>query len=273
MIKIIELSTMKERMLAPNEASVLCLGNFDGVHIAHAELIRRTVTLAKEISMGDPFKERVLSGAFFFLDHPSESLNSVGDVLLTDIKDKLEIFRSLGLEIAAVARFDQLMNLSPEEFVSEILKKECAAVGAVCGYNFRFGRGGSGNAARLCSLFGENNCEVVERIDIDGYELSSSAIRTALENGDVKLAAMLLGRNFFVRASVELDFDGAAIARFDKNAAVPREGAYRARLIRGEESFDSSVRVVLENGNVFCRGICDKISVGENIKIEFIEKI
>ena len=84
---------------------------------------------------------------------------------------------------------------------------------------------------------------------------------------------MLLGRNFFVRAIVELDFDGVAIARLDKNTAIPREGEYKARLIRGEESFDSSVRVVLENGNVFCRGICDKISVGENIKIEFIERI
>ncbi len=270
MIKIIDLSTMRERGL-DGCASVLCLGNFDGVHVAHIELIKMCTVLAERLSKNTVAK--ILRGAFFFSDHPSERLGGDSDALLTTLEDKLEIFQSWGLDIAVVADFSEMMDMSPEDFVRDVLIKKCGAAGVVCGYNFRFGKGGTADARRLSSLFGEAGCEIVGEITLEGREISSSAIRRALKYGNVKEAATLLGRNFSVRAKLERDSNDTVLARFAQNIATPKEGKYKVRLFQDGKTVEADALVFYKKDSAFCSVLDKALSIGAQVKIEFLDRI
>jgi FAD synthase len=273
MIKIIDLSSMQSIRLGEKDASVLCLGKFDGVHIAHAELTRRTVLLGNRLSDEARDGARIRRGAFFFADHTGERLGKDKGALLTGVDDKLALFGDMGLDIAVIAEFDEIMNMTPEQFVREVLIEKCASVGAVCGYNFRFGRGGEGDAHRLCSLMGESRCEIVGEIKIDGDEVSSSAVRAALKEGDVERAARLLGRNFSTWARIERVCDGFFEVMLDAAIAAPREDTYEVRVTGDGESFFARAELFALDGRVLGKIFCDTVPQGEKLKIEFIEKI
>ena len=264
---------MRSTVLGENDASVLCLGNFDGVHVAHAALIRRTVLLGDRLCDDAKIGKRIKRGAFFFADHTGERLGKDKGALLTSIDDKLELFRKMGLDIAVIAEFDALMNMSDEQFVRDVLIEKCAVVGAVCGYNFRFGKGGAGDAARLCALMGEDRCEVVGEIKMDGDEVSSSAVRAALKAGDVESAARLLGRNFSTWARIERVCDGFFEVILDASIAAPRARTYEVRVIGDAESFSARAELFALDGRVLGKIVCDTVPQVEKLKIEFIGKI
>ena len=99
----------------------------------------------------------------------------------------------------------EVKNLSPTEFVSEILKKRLNAELCVCGYNYTFGRGGMGDPKLLKELCSENGIEVltVDRVTLENEDVSSSAIRRKLTDGDMESANKLLGRPYFLIDTVK----------------------------------------------------------------------
>lgn len=170
--------------------TLLCVGNFDGVHLGHRQLIERARSCLDALTLGG--EEKLAFGVWFF-----DSSSYKGQDQLCTLEEKLTIFASLGFEYAAVAEFNEMRYLSPVEFVSEILIGNCRCRHAVCGENFRFGRGAAGDAAELCRLMG-GNATVVPLLSLGGDIVSSSRIRLLLSCGEIDAANALLGGHYSI---------------------------------------------------------------------------
>lgn len=193
-MRFINLKTMTEEAFIPAD-SVLCLGNFDGVHIGHRQLVESVLTKVNNLRNHD---SSIVSGAWFF-DTSSYKLTDE----IYSIDEKLDVFADLGLDYAIIANFDEMKSLSPVDFVSDVLKRDCRCVHAICGENFRFGSKASGDSNTLKELMNHNTTIVpllsTFKSDNDGSIIvSSTYIRSLLAEGDVKNANALLGRNYSI---------------------------------------------------------------------------
>ena len=206
--------------------TILCLGNFDGVHPGHLALIRESIRIRKTLGTD------VLCGAFCFWEHSSDLLFQRPVELLNSAEERTELFAKAGLEFVIYADFADLRALSPEVFAKEILANQCHCIAAVCGFNYRFGKGAAGTAEDLSRLLGAP-VSVCPAVEIDGAPVSSTRIRTAIREGKVSEAARLLGRPFTLKGPVKhgkelgrkLGFP-TANQEFPPFAAVPRHGVY-----------------------------------------------
>lgn len=261
----------------------LAIGNFDGVHIGHAALILRAKALAKEIG--------AKSGVWCFATPPSDILVGRGAVpqLLT-LEEKLGVFASLGLDFAILGDFAEFMDYPPARFAKEALYEECRARAIVCGFNFRFGRGGAGDAGTLCGAFRSYGCraEVIPAVKHDGEVVSSTLIRGLLESGDAETAAKLLGRPYYIRTRV---VHGKRLGRtigiptinqkFPSAGVIPAYGVYACRCEIDGESFVGVTNVgrrptVEENGEVDCETYIldfEREIYGKEVKLSFYKKI
>ncbi len=219
MIKITDLKNGRD--LKEREPFIAALGDFDGVHIGHRAVIERTVRASRA--------RGIRSAAWFFGDSPK----AAGEKL-SDTAEKERIFSSLGLELSVKEEFDEVKDLSPEEFVKGYLR-DLGCRGAVCGFNFRFGKDRSGDSAALVSLCKEAGMYfyVVPPVYVRGSTVSSSAIRALLSEGDMRGAAAMLGRPYSVCSEVTHGRTlGAKLGfptinqNFIPGRAVPRRGVY-----------------------------------------------
>ena len=178
--------------------AVLALGNFDGVHRGHAELAR----IAREMAAERGCRAACLT----FEPHPRTVFRPDAPVFrLTPPAMKAELLAGLGLAPVFVLPFDrQVAAVEAEAFVDELLIGNLGASGLVCGYDFHFGKGRSGSPELLAERAGAAGVPVavVEPYSWAGEPVSSTLIRTALEEGNVARAADFLGRPWFVRGVV-----------------------------------------------------------------------
>ncbi len=218
---------------------VVALGFFDGVHLGHGELLKNTKSLAKTLGASP--------AVLTYSHHPSEILSDTPVKLINTVSERCAIISELyGISDIVVRPFDsEYASLSCEEFVDKILVSELSAVGVCAGYDFRFGKGGKGDAELLLKLCRERNieCRIIEKVTLHGEVISSSAIRKLLENGDILRANELLGHHHCMISEVEhgkalgrtLDFP-TANQELPKNAVVPKCGVYISRVtVRGCE--------------------------------------
>ena len=174
--------------------SVIALGYFDGVHLGHRAVLKKATEQAKYLG--------VLSAVFSFTDNKNEGKKSqLGKIYSTS--RRCELLSELGFDFAIMPDFSAFSSLSPEQFV-EILKNNFSACAFVCGKDFRFGKGAVGDAALLKELALKSGIEtyIVEDVVLDGKNVSSTRIRKALLEGDIRLANKLLGREYSIRAEV-----------------------------------------------------------------------
>ncbi len=171
---------------------VMTLGFFDGVHIAHRDLIKKAREIAD--SMG------IALGVFTF---SSDGGLKPRAKRLYSTEEKIKIFEDLGVDFAVVADFASISSLSAEEFVKTALVEQMGCRAAVVGFNFRFGRGAEGDAGMLCRLMAEcgGECEVRRELTLDGQTVSTTLIRSCLENGDIEKATKLLGAPYKISSS------------------------------------------------------------------------
>ncbi|KAA2235111.1 bifunctional riboflavin kinase/FAD synthetase [Salinarimonas soli] len=178
--------------------AVVAIGNFDGVHRGHQALIGQ----ARELAKGAGRPAAVLT----FEPHPRQFFAPDKPLFrLTPAPEKLRVLERFDLDGVFVRRFDAaLAALSAEAFVTELLRRDLGASGVVVGHDFHFGRGREGTPERLRALAAEHGlaCHVVDAVRSDGEPVSSSAIRRALEAGDVACANALLGYRWFVEGEV-----------------------------------------------------------------------
>lgn len=211
----------------------VAIGKFDGIHLGHSALIHELVEFAAEAS----FVPAVVT----FDRHPNATLKpgSVPGKLIGP-SQKAALLDSLGVEVVLTLGFDaELANLSPTEFVSQVLVPMRAKM-VFIGKSFKFGAGGKGNAEVLRDLgiqFGFRVREVAN-IELSGVKVSSTLIRNQLDLGNVDVAAGLLGRNHSVVGEIEhgrklgrtLGFPTANFSR-TSDGYLPVDGIYAGWLI------------------------------------------
>lgn len=164
----------------------VALGIFDGVHIGHRAVISRAAGIEG------------MHTAVFTFEQPPWALPKESAWELLSPSARTALLETLGVEELFQADFESLRDMTPEEFVRVILRDTLQARVVACGYNYHFGKDGTGDAALLHRLCEELGIEVreVPAVLVDGQPVSSSRIRRCIEQGEVRQAARLLGRSF-----------------------------------------------------------------------------
>lgn len=189
------MKTYRDPYIKLDMPTVVALGCFDGVHVAHACVIGEAVRIARE--------RGAAACVWCFSEPPKNAYIPTPVPLITDGEEKARQIRRLGADILISPDFmPDIASLSPEEFVCKLLFECAGATHLVCGANYTFGRGGEGKVDTLCRL-----CEglgigvsVVDDVTVDSVKVSSTLIREAVTSGQCSYAARLLGRDFCVLA-------------------------------------------------------------------------
>ena len=216
----------------------IAIGNFDGAHRGHAVLLSALARRAGQV--GGP------AVAVTFDPHPLTILRpDIRLELLTVPDERAEYLHQLGADEVLILRVTaELLDLRAEEFFSRVIKDRLDARAVVEGPTFAFGRRREGNLDLLARLCGDAEVilEVIEPVDLDGAEVSSSRIRADLHRGDMASARRCLGRDYRLRGQVvpgaqrgrTIGFPTANLERVE--TIIPGDGVYavRARLPNGE---------------------------------------
>ncbi len=225
----------------------ITIGNFDGVHVAHQRILRRVVEIARQ--------EGWRAAALTFDPHPTKLLAPQhAPRLLTTPDQRARLIEREGIDEVFIVPFDStLARLSPEEFAREILVDKLKSRTVLIGENFRFGFKAAGNAQAL-EEFGRKysfETEVVPTVNWHNRTISSSAIRRAIESGEVSIACRMLGRPYALDGAV---VRGAGVGskqtvptlNLDTRAEVlPKTGVYvtRTRDLANERDWPSITNV------------------------------
>lgn len=229
---------------ADDRRRLVAIGNFDGVHLGHQRLVQAVVREGCDTGL--------VPAVMTFDPHPSEVLGRGALPRLTRLERKLTLLRqqSSALEVL-VHRFDRnVAQMSPEDFVRQLLVQRYRAGRVIVGANFRFGRGRAGTLEVLSALGAELgfSAAALPLLETSGTAISSSRIRQLIATGDVASAAALLGRCHETRGSVTtgaamgrgLGFPTANLTAVEE--MLPASGVYacRARVV-GERAFAPAV--------------------------------
>ena len=226
----------------PVAGSVVTIGAYDGVHLGHQAVIAEV--RARASALGFP------TAVVTFDRHPAAVVRpESAPKLLTDLDQKLELLAAADVDYTLVIHFDEeRSHESAEDFVNEVLVGCLKARLIVVGEDFHFGRNRGGNVELLQRMGPDMGFEVegLTLVPVPGLEgpVSSTAIRGALQEGDVVTAGRLLGRPHEVRGLVERgDGRGGSVLGFPTaNVAVPNEiqlpadGIYAGWYERPDES-------------------------------------
>jgi riboflavin kinase / FMN adenylyltransferase len=176
----------------------LTIGNFDGVHRGHRALVDRVAAKARELDL--------TSCVLTFEPHPREFFaGEAAPARLTRLRDKLELMAAAGVGRVHVARFDQhFAALSAQRFVEEVLVRGLATRWLLVGRDFRFGARRTGDYAALEAAGARHGFEVETMSDVlfEGVRVSSSAVRAALQAGELAAAERLLGHPYTISGRV-----------------------------------------------------------------------
>jgi len=225
---------------------VVTIGVFDGVHRGHQEIIGRAVERAGDTGLP--------SVVLTFDPHPSEVVRPGSHPpVLTSGRRKAEIFSAMGVDVLCVLPFTlEFSRLGPAEFVHEVLVERLHGAAVVVGENFRFGHKAAGDVAMLRSLgvsFGFAT-EGVPLLRDDDVTISSTYVRACVDAGDVRQAAVALGREHRLEGIVirgdgrgrALGFPTANV-HTDRYAAIPADGVYAGRVVLGDRRLPAAISV------------------------------
>lgn len=178
--------------------TVVAIGNFDGLHLGHRALLQASKRLAET--------EKLLWSVLTFSPHPAQILAPArAPAALMTRSEKMAAFEQLGVDKAWFQSFSKAFaDLTPEDFVREVLERGLGALHVVVGFDFRFGRNRSGNIDVLRALLAQRGIglTVVEAIGSDDGKISSSVIRKALTDGRIEEANALLGWSYSIVGTV-----------------------------------------------------------------------
>ncbi|MBI4462385.1 MAG: bifunctional riboflavin kinase/FAD synthetase [Acidobacteria bacterium] len=230
---------------APGPLRVGTVGNFDGVHRGHQELVRRVVGRARQQG-GEAW-------AITFQPHPTKVLApDAAPPLLATLEQRLELLAALGLDAALVLPFTrEFAALSPREFVFDVICQQLAARVVYVGPNFRFGHRQTGDVAVLGELAREFGFEVqvVPPVVFRGRIVSSTVIRHLIAEGQVERAARLLARPFALTGRIQ---PGTGRGRkmgvptlnlAHEQECLPARGVYITETLVGDKAYPSATNV------------------------------
>ncbi|HEY3626367.1 MAG TPA: bifunctional riboflavin kinase/FAD synthetase [Terracidiphilus sp.] len=225
--------------------SIAAIGNFDGVHRGHQEILGAVVEEARA--------RGAKAVAVTFDPHPESVLRPHrAPRLLTPTSERLRLLAGTGLDAVVLLTFDQaLAHMPPREFVSRVLVEALRVRGLHEGGNFRFGHRAAAGVKELAE-FGQEfgfAVHVHQAVRVHGLEVSSSAVRELVAAGDMKRARWMLGRPFAVRSTPVRDRGvGSRLLVPTVNLApyrslLPDFGVYVTRLTVGDRCFQAVTNV------------------------------
>ena len=210
--------------------TIITIGTFDGVHIGHQKIVEKLIENAKN--------RNAESAILTFFPHPRMVLQDQTEIrLLNTIDERISLLEKKGLDNLIIHPFDKAFSrLTAEEFVKEILVDQLNIEKIVIGYDHRFGRNRTANIDDLIE-FGEKYNFEVEQIsaqEIQEASVSSTKIRTALEEGNIALANQYLGYSYFLTGVVKegkklgrtIGFPTANLKIEENYKLIPKEGVY-----------------------------------------------
>lgn len=213
--------------------TAVVIGKFDGVHLGHQQLIHELVQAAEEAGLA--------AAVITFDRHPNSVLNPSNVPLpLIGKQQKKRLLSELGVDVVKTIAFDhKFASLSPEDFVATHIVPMRARL-VMVGKGFKFGAGGVGSTQTLreLGLIHGFLAREVSHVEVNGGKISTSSIRSLLDQGKVEAANLLLGRNHSTEGLVEhgrklgrkLGYPTANIAR-DAEGYLPADGVYAGYLI------------------------------------------
>jgi riboflavin kinase/FMN adenylyltransferase len=268
--------------ITPQGETLLTVGVFDGVHVGHRYLLEKLRQRATE--------KNLLSGVVTFSPHPQSVLHPHNQLpWLSDVDDRIKSLQGLGINMVAVLTFTpKVAQLTAREFMSS-LKKHLRMQGLMVGPDFVLGRGGEGNIDLLRALAREMkfNVEVVPPYTINGEVVSSTLIRQALAQSDMRRVKRLMGRYFQLRGKVVTSGKrgralGFPTANLDINPqqALPGNGVYATITQVDGKQFPSATNIgthptfgegerTVETHLIQYKGDL----YGKEIRVEFVQKL
>jgi riboflavin kinase/FMN adenylyltransferase len=229
----------------PQQEMLLSIGVFDGVHLGHQQLLTHLRDEARS--------KNWLSGVVTFKSHPEVVLAGENKLLwLNDLETRISLLRNLGIDIVVALPFSsELSRLTARRFV-QLLKQHLKMRGLIIGPDFALGRNREGDYEKL-RILGEEmgfSVEVIPTVVIDGYVVSSSTIRQALVEGDMKKVEKLIGRLFSLSGQVvsgdrrgrNLGFPTANLD-LKPEQALPGDGVYATITHTDDDSLPSVTNI------------------------------
>ncbi|WFA09758.1 bifunctional riboflavin kinase/FAD synthetase [Tissierella sp. Yu-01] len=225
--------------------TAIALGNFDGVHVGHQALIKRMIDKARFTGLR--------SSILLFENHTKAFLDGTGPALISSSKQKNDLISNLGVETIYAMKFDEnVMKLTPEEFIVEILVKRLNVKAIVVGYDYRFGNKASGDSNLLKELGSIYNIdvEILHPVIINDEVVSSTRIRNLIKEGKLEDVKLLLNREYSIKGKVvpgkkignKLGFPTANIEP-DINYVIPKLGVYSTEVIIDDKKYLSATSV------------------------------
>ncbi len=264
------------------EPTVVALGNFDGIHMGHRQIIGRTVNAADSAGLK--------SAVFTFSNHTStvlEGVNPVKSILYAD--EKAAIIEQFDVDYMFNIPFDrEILHMTPETFIEDILVVKFNIREAYCGFNYRFGHKGAGTPEVLMheGLRHGFGIHVQEPYKIDGVVVSCTSIRQLIEEGRMEECSKFLGRMYTIGGEVVV---GNKLGRtigfptsnliIDKTMVAPPNGVYTTVCTYNGVRYPSITNVGVKptigkyNKNVETHIFnFDRELYGKEIRVEFIKK-
>lgn len=227
------------------------IGNFDGVHRGHQQILSAAANEARQGGMR--------SIAITFDPHPAQFLYpKEAPKLLTFLPQRLNLLKMTGVDAVLVLHFDRtLSRVSAEDFVREVLVGVLKVRGIHEGSNFRFGHGAKAGVNELCAFGKEFGfaVQIHPAVRVHGMEVSSSAVRALIAEGDVRRARWMLGRVFGIHSTpakgrgvgTKLLVPTVNLAPYD--GLLPGFGVYVTRLTVSGNDGDRCFESVTNVGN------------------------
>ncbi|MGB5646300.1 bifunctional riboflavin kinase/FAD synthetase [Muriicola sp.] len=213
-----------------HQPSVITIGTFDGVHVGHKLILERLINDARVTNR--------VSAVLTFFPHPRMVLQKDSDLkLLNTIEEKKQILEGLGLDFLIIQPFTKSFSrLSATTFVRDMLVNSLHAKKVIIGYDHRFGRNRNANINDLIAFGNALEFEVDEipAQEIEAVAVSSTKIRSALMEGDVRTANSYLGYSYMLSGEIirgkglgkELGFPTANLHIKEEYKLIPRNGVY-----------------------------------------------
>ena len=213
-----------------SEKTIVTIGTFDGIHIGHQKILKDLIKTAK--------KEGKKSVLLTFFPHPRMVLQKENKILLLNtIKEKSSLLEKMGLDYLIIHPFSkEFSRLTALDFVRDILVNKLNTSRLIIGYDHHFGKNREGNIHQLkeYSLLYDFKVEEIPAQDIDDVSVSSTKIRTALKEGNLKTANNYLGYHYMLNGTVvsgkklggTIGFPTANLEIKEPYKLIPKTGVY-----------------------------------------------
>ena len=225
--------------------TAVTIGNFDGMHRGHQEILLRVIDQARRADR--------MAAVLTLFPHPVRVLRpDVAPSLLATLDQRLGAFDAIGIDAVLVLRFDaELAKVQPQDFARRYLAETMRAREVLVGGNFRFGHRQQGDGKALVEFGKQWGFEVVivQPLTIDGVVVSSTAIRDALREGRMEDAARMLGRPFALEGEIQAGTgQGCKLVVPTLNLktaqeALPKIGVYATETVAGGGVYRSVTNV------------------------------